>query len=707
MNDALLEQLMRVFREEAAEELEHLAALLRKLREAEPSDIPAIAHDAMRVAHTIKGAASSVGHDTIAGVAHALEDVMQSWRGDPTPVPPDRIALCEEAVSVMAAILEGGPESGAGAIIAGLRGAQLGIATDGEAAPAATAQEPASAPQEDGFADWDESRSGTMRVDADRLDAVMGHAGDMVAVREELDAIREASSELHAQLAALVQDSGLALDPSWSRLLDGLDRVMIDEARASARFARVTAGLGEAVRSVRLVRFGTLAPLWTRAVSDAARRAGKRVRLQMSSQDVEIDKRLLDCLRDPGIHLLRNAVDHGIEPAAERAAAGKPAEGTITVRAWVSEGSLTVETADDGKGISLESIRETAVSGKRLTRDQATVAPESDLLALLFEPGFSTTDHVTSLSGRGVGLDLVRRAVEDSRGHAEALAHGPAGGAVFRLSVPLDLLSTRVLLVRCGEAVTAIPTDAVQRTMRVNANALLLTSDMAVLPLEDGNPLRVEALDGVLGMGARRRSGDLAMAVIAVGRRQLGLIVDEVLGCHDVVVKKLPWNVQRVDKVSGGCVLSGGQVALVLDPARMVLGAAQQSTRFEQPDQLSTRRVLVVDDSHTARTLARNALASAGWEVDVAVDGVQGWIALQKEMYRVLVTDIQMPGMDGFELTRKVRGDARLARLPVILVTSRSTREDVEKGLAVGADEYIVKGPLQQQQLIEAVGRHA
>lgn len=698
--DDPLQMLMRVFREEASELLDRLSSALRSLREG-TGDAASIAAEAMRVAHTIKGAAATVGQDEISALAHAIEDVLVRWRSEPGEALLPLVEPCDQGTTAMRALLEGRSAGDVAALAARIRGVASGRQPT-EPEPAAV---PVQASRDNAEAAMPAAVTG-LRVDSAKLDTVMGQAGELVTTREEYQGLRRELDDLFDRASAMAAEAPADQVARWRGMLDAFERLLGLESRASMRLARATHGLGETVRELRLVRLDNAGPVWERAVAEAARQSGKRATLSVVASGIEIDKQLLDRLREPVIHLLRNAVDHGIEQPSDRRAAGKPAEGLVAIRASTSEGMLELEICDDGRGIDVQRVREAAVSQGRLDAASASGMTDQEVLALLFESGFSTAGAVTTLSGRGVGLDVVSRACEESRGRIEPQARGRLGGAAFRIIVPLDVLSTDVVIVLAGGAQHAIAAEVVERIVRVPASSIKTVGSLMALDLGEGEPLRVETLASQLGQGTSAKGRqELAIVVISSGARRIGLVVDEVIGAQEVVVKKLPWNLVRVDKVSGACVLPGGAVALVLDAERLVR-SGRGSAIVREGQASSNRRILVVDDSHTARTLARTALVAAGWEVELASDGNEGWAALLKSEFGLVVSDIQMPGMDGFELARRIRADERLARLPIVLVTSRSTREDVERGLAVGANEYIVKGPLQQQQLVEAVARH-
>jgi two-component system chemotaxis sensor kinase CheA len=347
-------------------------------------------------------------------------------------------------------------------------------------------------------------------------------------------------------------------------------------------------------------------------------------------------------------------------------------------------------------------------SGLVADRQLATMG-EEQVLHLLLAPGFSTAQTVGRLSGRGVGLDVVRKKVEDLGGTVAISTHSRGAGAAFHLTVPVSLLSTRGLLVDGGGSICALPIDYVARTLRLRRDRIEQVDGSLAVAQEDSEPLRIRFLSSILGRTQATRAEKLSAVVVSRGGAELGIVVDRVLGEQEFVTKRLPWNLRSVAGVNGAVVLGDGRLAVVLDVPHIFAsgaGAAEETDpACAAVESTAKETVLVVDDSLTSRTLERNILTRSGYEVIVAVDGEEAWNLLQKHPVDLVVTDIQMPKIDGFELTRRIRSDAGLKNLPVILVTGLGSPRDLAEGAEVGADEYIVKGQFDQRKLLEAVAR--
>lgn len=327
-----------------------------------------------------------------------------------------------------------------------------------------------------------------------------------------------------------------------------------------------------------------------------------------------------------------------------------------------------------------------------------------EMLELLFLPGFSTADTVSHLSGRGVGLDVVRSQVEALAGEVHIATDAGLGGGTFEMLIPLSLASDRGLLVQVGDTVAVLGMNDVERTLLVSTTALKEVANEQVLELEDGAPLVVRSLAGVLGE-TEQRAERFTIVVVRHGRSRVGLMVSAIVGEERFVTKRLPWNLGSVPGVQGGVILADGRVCLVLDVAHLVNARAVAIAPPAEPEQTKVTRVLVVDDSVTSRTLERNILRSAGYEVVVAKDGEEGWQTLQNTSVDLVVSDVEMPRCTGLELSSRIRGSEQHRDLPIILVTSLGSEDDLSAGAQAGADEYIVKGQFDQRQLLEAVAR--
>jgi two-component system chemotaxis sensor kinase CheA len=556
--------------------------------------------------------------------------------------------------------------------------------------------------------------------------------GDM---RGELaDSPHAASPALPSQRSAPMARILSYLESSEARLHTTTGQLRELRRRFAAdnrRMAQVAADLEEDVRRTRMMPVSTVFETFPRMVRDLARDLGKQVRLVIQGGEVEVDRSVLEQIKDPLTHLLRNSVDHGIETPQTRAAADKPAEGVITLAAAQRGDSITIEVSDDGAGIDLAAIRAAAVAKGLLQPGEAETLSDREALWLIFNSRLSTSTHVTALSGRGVGLDVVRENVERLRGIIDVDSQR-GHGARFTLSLPLTVATTLCLLAQVGSQVFALPISNVVRIVRLQPAEIGRAEGREAITL-DGRPMPLVRLSEVLGVSAppppqpggktisastsTGAANHLPVVILGSAERRVAFSVDVLVGVREVVIKSLPKPLLRVRYTAGATILGTGEVVIVLNVADLLRAigrprAAAAVTAKSAPGAGEARRkaaamptVIVCDDSFTTRTLEKNILESAGYPVRVAADGLEAWNLLQSEGADVLVSDISMPRLDGFELTAKIRADERFKHLPVILVTALDSREDRERGIQAGADAYIVKSAFDQEGLLNTIQR--
>jgi two-component system chemotaxis sensor kinase CheA len=474
-----------------------------------------------------------------------------------------------------------------------------------------------------------------------------------------------------------------------------------------ARLLAQTAGpLDDDVRRVRMLPFAEGCVGLERTVHDLGRAAGKEVALVVQGGDVELDRAVIEGLKDPLRHLVRNAVDHGMEPPDARRAAGRPAQGRITVSAALRGAHVEVTVSDDGRGLDLARLAERArAAGLPVPGDAR------ELARLVFEPGVSTAYAVTDVSGRGVGLDVVKTRIESLHGTADVAA-GAGQGARFTLTVPLTLTMLNVLLVAAGGRTFALASASVGNLLRLGPGDLRVVCGREMLP-RGGALVPVVRLADALGVGALgtpNAGGKAPAVVLAAGEQRVAFVVDELVATQDVVVKALGRRLRRVSAVSGATILPSGRVALVLNAAHLIRRAlgGTPSARLAGPTPGAVparKRVLLADDSLTTRALERSLLEAAGYDVVVAVDGTVAWRVLQDDVPDLVVSDVEMPGMDGFALTEAIRSSPRLRDLPVVLLTGHERTEDKARGLRAGASAYLVKSAFDQKAFLDTLAR--
>jgi two-component system chemotaxis sensor kinase CheA len=580
-----------------------------------------------------------------------------------------------------------------------------------------------------------------IRVPVRRLDALLRRSGELSIARrrfegrrDEIAAIHESVAHLRGRLRGMLARRRHSLhvtdviarsepissgDPKaqrmWQMTAEALERIENDLGKLTAAVSDDVRGLGRAaapleaeVHNARLLAFGESCEGLQRAVRDLAKAAQKDIELIIEGATLELDRAIIEGARSALLHLVRNAVDHGIEMPAERLARGKPARSSLLVRAAIHGDRVEVSVADDGRGIDLEALRAHAQR-----RGLDPPADERELVALIFRPGFSTARMVTDVSGRGVGLDVVCTQVESLRGELE-LEFEQGKGTTFRMRLPLAASSLRGLLVQVADQLFALPNSYVQSLMRVGQDSIAKSDGRDVLLTADG-PVPLCSLGEVLGLAAYEprdvtaSDAKLLIVLLAADGRSVGLSVDRWHTEQDLVLKPFGRRVRRLRHVSAAAVLPTGQVSLVLKPHELVRSAyalrpRRMLSQSVAPTEVSKKkRVLLADDSVTTRTLERSILESAGYEVITAADGEQAWKLLQERGADIVLSDVEMPRMDGFTLAETIRKSARFRELPVVLLTALSTEKDRARGLASGADAYLVKTAFDQDNLLKTL----
>jgi two-component system, chemotaxis family, sensor kinase CheA len=468
--------------------------------------------------------------------------------------------------------------------------------------------------------------------------------------------------------------------------------------------------LEQEIKRLRMLPLSTITSSFPRMVRDLAKQSRKEAVLITIGGETELDRRILEGIKDPLVHLLRNAVDHGIETPDRRRALGKSRTGEITISAEQYGKEVVIRISDDGAGLDLEAIRH-AVS--RQGRKDAATMTEAELLEAIFSLGVSTSRMITDISGRGVGLNVVRNNIENLQGRIQ-VDYKPGSGTSFTLTLPLALTGTRGLLIRSAGQLFVAPITSVERTLSVRPEDIFTLEGRDTIEY-NGRPVTLVRLSDLLELPDRPISDNkrFPAIVMVVAERRMAFLVDELTGEQEVVVKDLGKQLARVAGIAGATVLGNGEVVLILNAADLMKLAVSfhKSSLLEDfqqettPDVVrSAKCILVVDDSITTRTLEKNILEAAGYNVKIAMDGYEA-LAIVRSADRpdLVVTDIVMPRMDGFDLTKNIKEDPQTSSLPVILVTSLDSPEDKERGIEVKADAYIVKSSFDQVNLLETI----
>lgn len=693
------EQLRELFRQESTEYLQRLDDGLMQLEYC-PGD-EAMVEALFRHAHSLKGAAHMLGMESVELLAHSLEDMLNNARRDPDS---------RGAVYVQEMLRQ----------LADIRAAVADVlAAPGEPA-GPTQQEELSAGRLVATPPRD-SRLDVVRVESVRLDALLGGVGELSVARTrlarrlgEVEAIVEFVEHLRRELAcgvdvereATLPDRLLSLETMLGRLRGTLDE-------DCSRLELVGNELNEGVRSIRLLPLANIFRQFPRTVRELARSCDKQVELVIEGEDVGADKSILEEIRDPLMHLLRNAVDHGIEPATARRDAGKPPVGSIRLSARRTASTLEIVVRDDGRGLDEAAIREAALDRGLESESAVATMSSGQLRALIFRSGLTTAPRLTDVSGRGIGLDVVRAAVERMKGGL-ALESEPGKGIAVTMRLPVTLVSTRILIVELNGCPYGLPVEHVLGTYRVNAEDVFHLDGHAAILFEE-QPIPIAPLGDLLDRpaappGGRGDGAVMQVVILMTVAGTFGVVVDALLDEQEVVLKPLGDLLEAVRNVAGATILDSGAVCMVLSPPELISSLRRHIAGNVEDGVGATavarrKRVLLAEDSITTRTQECRILTAAGFDVVTAVDGLDALRRLAREEFDAVVTDVNMPNLDGLGLARRIRSEPRHAELPIVLVTSLASDEDRLRGLEAGANAYITKPAFDQRELIECLER--
>ena len=563
----------------------------------------------------------------------------------------------------------------------------------------------------------------TIRVEPQKLDALMTQASELTVAKlriaqqiteiEQILALWSGWGELDNTVLEEIEE---AVDPevlqplkqflhNTEQRIDTLGNIIVNlRTRANedtTSLEIISDRLETGINGLRQLPLSTVFNIYPRMVRDLARQQGKEIELVIEGGDTKADKRILEEIKDPLLHLIRNAIDHGIETPAERLAKGKPSKATLTLRGYQTGTSIGIETSDDGRGLDLASIAQTAV--KRRVRTEAEIAAmsESEIQSLIFTSGFSTRDRVTELSGRGVGLDVVRANVERLKGAIQVTSE-PERGCKFQVRLSTSLATTKVLIIAIADTFYALPLEFIQTMIALTPKDIYEIEGKATINFED-RPLSITSLESLLQLPqSERKKNYLSCIVLEVGSDRFGIIVDDLVDRQDVVLKPQSKLLKRVPNIAGATILGNGSVCMILNPPDLL--HSLRSGRWQTPvaavePTANKNRLLLVEDSIIIRTQMQRLLKGAGYDVTVAENGLVGLQQVQSQKFDIVLSDVEMPEMSGLEMTTAIRQNSEYDSLPIVLITTLASPEDKHRGQNAGANAYLTKGDFDQQLL--------
>ncbi len=548
-----------------------------------------------------------------------------------------------------------------------------------------------------------------IQVDLQKLDHLIKDSGEMmthqVTMQDYLFRMmrlyRSMRKWLTVRLKASADDEETARVALTLTEMDLMLKRMRDHHAGSERLINE---IQDVSMRMRMVPLRIIFDAYPRAVRDLAKSLDKKIRLEIEGGGTELDRRMVEKLNEPMIHLLRNAIDHGIEPPQQRRESGKPEEGRLVIRASNEGHAILIQIEDDGQGIPFDKIKQRALQ-KNLIKsvEDWDRLSEGERIQLIFLPGFSTSDLITDISGRGYGMDIVKSSIEKLKGSISVESKGGVGTRIS-IHLPLTVTSLRALFVRCGDHRFAIPITSVYQTLRITAADR--TEVVGKFALRIRNQLiPLVALSDVMelpGVGAPEGEEQFVV-IVQDGSERSAMIVDDVMDERDVIVKSLPAHMARIRHVSSATIAADQNIVLLLHVPDIVAATKEGKVRAEAVKRKEKQTILVVDDSLNTREVEKTILQAYGYEVDTAKDGMEALEKLKAREFQLVVTDVEMPLMDGFTLTARIKEESSYRHIPVVIVTSRESMEDKRRGVEVGANAYIIKGSFDQNNLIHTV----
>ncbi len=755
------EELRNLYKAASAEHIEKIEAGILHL-ERHPQDTAKL-EELLREAHSIKGDSRILGVQDAETLTHQIEEILTAVKQGRQRLDSKVCDLLYQGIDAVKKIANEavtGQPSGVSVfhVVAQLMGAGETPSAPTESAPSFdsslfdesipefSSPSPPPEPEPDQIApDFtarvEDLRLDTLRVEAARLDRLLSQAGELLVTKGRFsDRIRDLQAvqslweewnreafisrlvfdelERRLQIPELkpIQSFYHVVDQRLERLGNLVGQLKDTAYDDTARLEIVSNDLESGIRALRLVPMTTLFNQFPRAVRDLAQQLGKEVNLVLEGKDIRADKQIIEEMKAPLTHLVRNAIDHGIETPEERQSQGKSWSATLRLRASQTASTVVIEVIDDGRGLDIEAIKRSAVrKGMHTEAEVATMSP-AQIQSLIFAPGFSTRSTVTEISGRGVGLDVVRSNVERLKGSIQI--ESTAGkGCLFRLTLNTSLATTYAVIVEVNQTSYALPAEFVNTMLLVSPQEIFAIEGSQTITFE-GEPVSVVWLADLLGLSVKApatteglTSGlkTLPCIMMQMGNERLGLLVDRLLEQQDIVLKPQSKLLKRIRNITGATILGNGQVCMVLSPLDLFKSAKKGTlsvTVQELAEQAQVKRkILLCDDSIPIRTQLKRILEGAGYDVIAAVDGQDGFSKLRTGTFDAVVSDVQMPNLDGLGLAAKIRQYREYAELPVILVTTLASDEDKRRGAEAGANAYITKSDFDQRVLLDTLRR--
>lgn len=744
--EEFLKKLISIFKVEAKEHVGAITSGLIELEKANARTQTEHIETIYREAHSLKGAARSVNLKEIESICQVMESVFAALKRKDLTISPQLFDVLHQAVDCISKLISKDEE------ITALEKSQIkeqirhlenvlkgGLSLQTAPQPSALEKDEPKMAEisqppvheklfvkeevlnkiETGQHYDEPSLTETVRISKAKLDSLLLQAEELLSVKlaagQRAAELREINASFilwKKERAKLNTGVPEFFDPNHAatRSLESKLAALVKSADYDQRsLGGMVDNLLDDMKKVLMLPFSSLLEVFPKLVRDLSHDQGKEVELVIQGGEVEIDRRILEEMKDPLIHLVRNCIDHGIEKPEVRQQKKKPLCGTVRIAISSKDGGkIEILVSDDGAGCDPVEVKAAAIKRGIISHEESSKLNEQEALSLIFLSGVSTSQIITDVSGRGLGLAIVREKVEKLNG-VVSFQTQPDAGTTFRIVVPLTLATFRGLLVHAGERMFVLPAANVERVIRVKNEEIKTVENRETISL-NGQAVSLVRLRDVLELKRSAKSiSDETVRAVVIGsaEKRMAFMVDEVLYEQEVLVKTLGKQLSRVRNIAGATVLGNGKAVPILNVHDLLKSAVKATAApFQIPAEKvkeERRYILVVEDSITARALLKNIMESAGYDVKTAVDGIDALTALKTQEFDMVVSDVDMPRMNGFDLTSKIRSDKKLSGLPVVLVTGLESREDKERGVEVGANAYIVKSSFDQSNLLEVI----
>lgn len=756
MDQEFLNRLLATFRIESEEHIKSMSARLIELENIEDKkEQGSVTEDLYREAHSLKGAARAVGILEIEAICRTLEIVFSGLKKNSIQLSRELFDLLHRLINLIHTFTSGYSEeekitafSEYDSIVGEINSifetqpfapqieeAPLPkqSAPERKTVPYETLQAKAASKGEPAMSDQ------TLRIPVSQMDSLLLKVEDLLSVKISFDHLLQNLRDLNQRIAdwkrdwnsirlnygARRQDGGEFLSSSDEQLISELiekntKEINFLEERVTtiSRISRQSAlelnskfrTVSDEIRNTMMFPASYILELFPKLVRDLSGELGKEIKFEMTGTDVNVDRRILDELKEPLIHLIRNAIDHGIEPPSERIEKGKPAQGKLSISVLNAGGSsVEITVNDDGQGINPERLKAAALRRGIISQEQASAMDDSQALELIYVSEVSSSTVITDISGRGLGMPIVKEKVSNLGGSIR-LSTNPEEGTTFRLLLPVTITTLRGVIIEISGQQYVVPSDHIEQIIRVKTSEVK-TAENKETVLFNRIPVSLIYLHDLLGLKRKQgknRPDYLLALIISISGRIAAFVIDNLIDEHEIVYKPFNKQLAKVRNLSGATILGSGRLAVILSPVELMdsIQSGSMNALFETSESKSAPgNILVADDSITSRILLKDILESAGYNVTLAVDGADALGRIKTGHFNLIVTDVEMPRMNGFELTRALRQDERLKNVPVVLVTALSSPEDKTRGIDSGADAYVVKSSFDQSNLLDVIQR--